>query len=127
MRRREFIALTGGVIAGWPFTAHAQYAKKPVIGYINSRSPSESTDIVAAFRQGLKEVGFDDGENVTIESRFAVGDFARLPDLATDLVRNQVDVIVATGGTVSVVKIKPVVPRTIPLVFAMGVIQSSLA
>src|SRR3974390_2839341 len=74
MRRREFIALTGGVIAGWPFTAHAQYAKKPVIGYINSRSPSESTDIVAAFRQGLKEVGFDDGENVTIESRFAVGD-----------------------------------------------------
>jgi putative ABC transport system substrate-binding protein len=92
----------------------------PVIGYINSRSPDESADIVAAFRQGLKEAGFVDGENVSIESRFAAGNFAQLPDLAADLVRQGVNLIVATGGTVSAVKVKPVVPQTIPLVFAMG-------
>ncbi len=119
MRRREFITVIGGA-ATWPLAARAQHAKIPVIGYINSRSPSNSADIVAAFRQGLKEAGFVDGENVTIKSRFAAGNFAQLPELAADLLRNQVDVIVATGGTISVVKLKPVVPRTIPIVFAMG-------
>jgi len=68
MRRREFITVVGGV-AAWPLVAHAQ--RMPVIGYINSRSPDESADIVAAFRQGLKETGFADSENVTIDSRFA--------------------------------------------------------
>jgi ABC-type uncharacterized transport system substrate-binding protein len=120
MRRRDFITLIGGVAVGLPFPARAQHAKVPVIGYINSRSPRDSADIVAAFRQGLKEAGFVDGENVTIESRFAAGNFAQLPDLAADLLRDQVDVIVATGGTVSAVKVKPVVPRTVPIVFAMG-------
>jgi putative tryptophan/tyrosine transport system substrate-binding protein len=121
MRRRDFfIAVVGGIAVGWPFTAPAQHAKIPVIGYINSRSPNESADIVAAFRQGLKESGFVEGANVKIESRFAAGDFARLPDLAADLLRDRVNVIVATGGTVSVVKIKPIVPRTVPIVFAMG-------
>jgi putative tryptophan/tyrosine transport system substrate-binding protein len=119
MRRRELIALFGGAVA-WPFTARAQHATMPVIGYINSRSPSESADIVAAFRQGLKEAGFVDGENITIESRFAAGNFAQIPDLAADLVRDGVKLIVATGGTVSAVKVKPVVPRTTPIVFAMG-------
>jgi putative ABC transport system substrate-binding protein len=75
---------------------------------------------VAAFRQGLQEAGFVDGQNVVIESRFAEGNFDRLPALAADLVRRQVHVLVATGGTVSVVKAKPVVPTTIPIVFAMG-------
>lgn len=120
MRRRDFITLAGSVAVDWPFTARAQRAKIPVIGYINSRSSSDSVDIVAAFRQGLKEAGFVDGENVTIESRFAAGKFAQLPDLAADLLRNKIDVIVATGGTVSAVKVKPVVPRTVPIVFAMG-------
>jgi putative tryptophan/tyrosine transport system substrate-binding protein len=120
MRRREFIALLSGAAAAWPPAARAQHAKIPVIGYINSRSLNESADIVAAFRQGLKESGFVEGANVKIESRFAAEDFARLPDLAADLLRDQVNVIVATGGTVSVVKIKPVVPRTVPIVFAMG-------
>jgi putative tryptophan/tyrosine transport system substrate-binding protein len=120
MRRRDFITLVGGLAVDWPFTARAQHAKIPVIGYINSRSPSDSADIVAAFRQGLKEAGFVDGENATIESRFAAGNFAQLPDLAADLLRNRVDVIVATGGTVSAVKVKPIVPRTVPIVFAMG-------
>ena len=119
MRRREFITLIGGAVAS-PLAAHAQQATMPVIGYINSRSPDESADIVTAFRQGLKEAGFVDGENVTIVSRFAAGDFAQLPDLAADLVRHGVNLIVATGGTVSAVKVKSVVPRTIPIVFAMG-------
>ena len=110
MRRREFITLIGGAVAS-PLAAHAQQATMPVIGYINSRSPDESADIVTAFRQGLKEAGFVDGENVTIVSRFAAGDFAQLPDLAADLVRHGVNLIVATGGTVSAVKVKSVVPR----------------
>jgi putative ABC transport system substrate-binding protein len=118
MRRRAFIV--GGGAVGWTLAARAQPSTMPTIGYINSRSPNESADIVAAFRQGLKEIGFVDGENVTIESRFAAGNFAQLPDLAADLVRRGVKLIVATGGTVSAVKVKPVVPPTIPILFAMG-------
>jgi putative ABC transport system substrate-binding protein len=91
-----------------------------MIGYLSSRSPSESAHIVAAFHQGLKEAGFVDGQNVTIEPRFAEGKFDRLPALAEDLVRRRVNVLVATGGTVTVVRAKPVVPATIPIVFAMG-------
>jgi len=92
----------------------------PVIGYLSSRSPSESAHIVAAFRQGLQEAGFVEGQNVAIESRFAEGHFDRLPALAAELVRRPVQVLVATGGTVAVVTAKPVVPATIPIVFAMG-------
>ena len=103
-----------------PPAARAQQTTLPVIGYLSSRSPNESAHIVAAFRQGLQEAGFVEGQNVTIESRFAEGNFDRLPALAADLVRRQVNVLVATGGTVSVVKAKPVVPATIPIVFAMG-------
>jgi putative ABC transport system substrate-binding protein len=120
MRRRYFIkAITGSAIA-WPLAVRGQQREIPVIGYLSSRSPSDSADIVAAFRQGLKDSGFVDGQNVTIASSFAAGNFDRLPELASDLVRRQVTVMVATGGTVSVVKAKPVVPRTIPIVFAMG-------
>jgi putative tryptophan/tyrosine transport system substrate-binding protein len=119
MRRREFIGLVGSA-AAWPLRAEAQHSKLPVIGYINSRSPTDSADIVAAFREGLKEAGFVEGKNVTVESRFAAGDFARFTELAADLLLHEPDVIVATGGTVSVVKIKPVVPSNIPIVFAMG-------
>ncbi len=100
--------------------ARAQQTTLPVIGYLSSRSPNESAHIVAAFRQGLQEAGFVEGQNVAIESRFAEGNFDRLPALAAELVRRQVHVLVATGGTVSVVKAKPVVPATIPIVFAMG-------
>jgi len=111
--------LTGGLLAA-PLAAEAQQTKLPVVGYLSSRAPSESAHIVAAFRQGLTETGFVDGQSVVIESRFAEGQFDRLPALAADLVRRRVNVLVATGGTVSVVKAKPVVPPTIPLVFAMG-------
>jgi putative tryptophan/tyrosine transport system substrate-binding protein len=83
-------------------------------------SPTDSASIVAAFRQGLKEEGYVEGQNVAIESRFAEGQIDRLPALASDLVRHGVTVFVATGGTGSVVKARPVVPKTIPIVFAMG-------
>jgi putative ABC transport system substrate-binding protein len=120
MDRRAFISGMAGSLLAAPLAAEAQHPAKPVIGYLSSRSPTESADIVAAFHQGLREAGFVDKQNVLIESRFAEGHFDRLPELAADLVRRRVDVIVATGGTVSVVKAKPVVPATIPIVFAMG-------
>lgn len=120
MRRREFIALVGGVAATWPLGARAQQQALPVIGYLSSRSPGNSADIVAAFRRGLNDEGFVEGRNVMIESRFADGKFDQLPALAVELIARNVSVLVATGGTVSAVKAKPVVPKSMPLVFAMG-------
>src|ERR1700739_3977454 len=119
MQRRDFIALLGGVFS-WPFAAHAQQQAMPVIGYLSQRSPTDSAGIVAAFRQGLSEQGYVEGQNVIIESRFAEGQINRLPGLASDLVRQGVNVFVATGGTGSVVNARPVVPDAIPIVFAMG-------
>ncbi len=103
-----------------PLVANVQAQDMPVIGYLSARSPGDSAHIIAAFREGLKEAGFVDGKNVVIESRFAEGNFDRLPALTEDLVRRKVNVLVATGGTISVVKAKPLVPATIPVVFAMG-------
>jgi putative tryptophan/tyrosine transport system substrate-binding protein len=119
MRRREFITLIGGA-AAWPLAARAQQAAKPVVGYLSSRSAGDSTHIIAAFRKGLGEAGFSEGHNVAIESRFAESHYDRLPALAAELVRRKVNVMVATGGTSSAVAAKPVVPSTIPMVFAMG-------
>jgi len=81
MRRRDFISVLGGT-AAWPFGIRAQQPSLPVIGYLSSRSPTDSAHIVAAFRQGLNEAGFVDNQNVKIESRFAEGNFDRLPALA---------------------------------------------
>jgi putative tryptophan/tyrosine transport system substrate-binding protein len=119
MRRREFIGFLGGA-AVWPFAVRAQQPAMPLIGYLSQRSQADSLNIVAGFRDGLKEVGYVEGQNVAIEYRYAEGEIDRLPVLASDLVRRGVNVFVATGGTGSVVKAKPLVPRTIPLVFAMG-------
>ena len=113
----ELILTLAIVVA--PLATEAQQPL-PVIGYLSQRSPTDSASIVAAFRQGLKEEGFVEGQNVVIESRFAEGQIDRVPALASDLVRRGVTVFVATGGTGSVVKAKPVVPQTIPIVFAMG-------
>ena len=116
----EFIALLGGAAAAWPPAARAQQQPMPVVGYLSTRSLGDSAYIVAAFRKGLHEVGDAEGRNVAIEFRFAEGHHDRLPALAADLVRRQVNVFVATGGTASAVAAKTMVPATIPMVFAMG-------
>lgn len=120
MRRRDFVILLGGAGVWVPLAANAQRPALPVIGYLSGRSPGDSADIITAFRQGLTEVGFVEGQSVAIEYRFAEGHYDRLPTLAADLVRRHVNVVVATGGTISAVAAKPVVPSTIPIVFAMG-------
>jgi putative tryptophan/tyrosine transport system substrate-binding protein len=120
MIRREFITLAGGAAVAQPLAARAQQKAMPVIGYLSQRSPTDSASIVGAFRQGLKDEGYVEGQNVAIESRFAEGQINRLPALASDLVRHGLSVFVATGGTGSVVEARPVVPHTISIVFAMG-------
>jgi hypothetical protein len=94
MRRREFIAGLGAT--AWPLSARAQQAAIPVIGFLNSRSASEAAGVVDAFRQGLRRTGFVEGENVTVQFRWAEGRYDRLPALASELVRRQVSVLAAT-------------------------------
>jgi putative tryptophan/tyrosine transport system substrate-binding protein len=120
VRRREVITLLGGVAAGWPGAASAQQPAMPVIGYLSSRSPGDSAHIVTAFRKGLNETGYFQGQNVAVEYRFAEGQYDWLSGLAAELIRRPVNVLVATGGTISAIAAKAVVPATIPLVFAMG-------
>jgi ABC-type uncharacterized transport system substrate-binding protein len=119
----RWIGLAVVVILGLalaPLAGESQPPAMPVIGYLSQRSPTDSASIVAAFRQGLREMGFVEGQSVAIEYRFAEGQIDRVPGLASDLVRRGVNVFVATGGTGSVFKAKPVIPSTIPIVFAMG-------
>jgi putative ABC transport system substrate-binding protein len=120
MRRREFITLVGGAAAtAWPLTVRAQQAAMPVIGYLSLASPGPFAHLVAAFSDGLKEIGYVGGQNVAIEYRWAEGQYERLPALSADLVRRQVTVIVATGGSV-VGLVAKAATGTIPIVISSG-------
>src|SRR4029077_3929436 len=98
MKRREFVMLVGRAAATWPFAAHAQQPAMPVIGYLSARSPEDTAHLVDAFRKGLGESGFVEGRNVTIEWRWALAQYDRLPAMAAEFARWPVAVIVATGG-----------------------------
>ena len=118
MRRREFITVVAGTAAGWPLAARAQQPI-PVIGFLDSASPDANTTNLAAFRKGLGETGFVEGRNVAVEYRSANNDNDRLPELAADLVRRRVSVLVAPGNLQSALAAKAAT-STIPVVFQTG-------
>jgi putative ABC transport system substrate-binding protein len=117
MRRREFLSVLGGAAAGLPLAARAQQTA-PVIGFVSSRSPSESASVLAAFRNGLEEAGFTEGRNVHIALRWAEGHYERLSPLMEDLVKQRVSAIVAFGPPAALAAKRA--SLSIPIVFTVG-------
>jgi putative tryptophan/tyrosine transport system substrate-binding protein len=118
MRRRQFLGVVGGA-AAWPFTVHAQQPAMPVIGFLSSASSEAFAPYVAAFRAGLAETGHVENRDLTIEFRWADGQYSRLPALAEELIRRGVSLIVATGGIVSAQSARAAT-SSIPIVFTSG-------
>jgi putative ABC transport system substrate-binding protein len=119
MRRREFMTLVGGAAGAWPLAALAQKSTMPVIGVLESGSANSPTSLTAEFHAGLKELGYVDGQNVTIEYRRADAHYDRLPALASDLIQRKADLIVASGNFASPLTAKAAT-TTIPIVFLIG-------
>ena len=117
MQRREFITFLGGAAVAWPNLARAQPSTMPVIGFLSSRAPGESANVLAAFREGLRESGFVEGQNLSIAFRWAEGHYDRLPALAADLVSLRVAALFAAGGLPSARAAKAAT-STIPIVFS---------
>jgi len=127
MRRREFITILGGAAATWPVAVRAQQPALPVVGFLSSRSPDESANVVAAFRRGVAENGFIEGQTVAIDYRWAMGQYDRLPELAAELVRVPVAVLVSVGGEPSARAAKAAT-TTVPVVslFSTDPVRSGL-